>query len=200
MKFDLGFLRDCGVDTDLGKEYTGGQDRYVSALSRFYRSFEVNRDKVREAFALNDLENYTLLVHALKSNCLMIGAVNLSKEFEALELAGKEKRMDALMADTERVLGDYEALAEILRPIGEADVEKPVDELTGDEAVKVVKELLEALDDFDDETSAELVKKLSGYPFRPRPKEKLKEAADYIERFLYDEAAKIIKGIVETIE
>ncbi len=200
MKFDLGFLRDCGVDTDLGKEYTGGQDRYVSALSRFYRSFEANRDKVRESFAKKDMENYTLLVHALKSNCLMIGAVNLSKEFEALELAGKEKRMDVLMADTERVLGDYEALAEILRPIGEADVEKPVDELTGDEAVKVVKELLEALDDFDDETSAELVKKLSGYPFRPRPKEKLKEATDYIERFLYDEAAEIIKDIVKTIE
>ena len=200
MKFDLGFLKDYGVDTDLGKEYTGGQDRYVSALSRFYRSFAANRDKIMESLVKEDLENYTLLVHALKSNCLMIGAVNLSKEFEALELAGKEKRMDALMADTERVLGDYEALAEILRPIGEADVEKPVDELSGDEAEKVVKELLDALDDFDDETSAELVKKLSGYPFRLRPKERLKEATDYIERFLYDEAAKIIKDIVKTIE
>ena len=42
--------------------------------------------------------------------------------------------------------------------------------------------------------------KLSGYPFRITQKEKLKEAIGFVDDFLYDEAAEIIKEIYETIE
>ena len=61
-------------------------------------------------------------------------------------------------------------------------------------------QLLEALDDFDDDLSAELVKKLSGYPFRLTQKDRLAEAAAFIGDFLYDEAAEIIKEISGEIE
>lgn len=199
MKLDLGFLRDFGVDVNLGIEYTGGQDRYVSALRRFYISFDSNIEKIREYLDKKDTENYTILVHALKSNSRMVGAIKLSEKFEALEKAGREGALDVMEADTEKALSDYEAFITLIKPIGEAEIEKPADELTAGEAREVLAKLLAALDDFDDELSMELAKKLAGYPFRLGPKEKLKEATDYIGRFLYDEAAGIIKEIEDTI-
>ena len=45
-----------------------------------------------------------------------------------------------------------------------------------------------------------LAKVLSGYPFRLTQAEKLKEAAAFIEDFMYDEAAGIIRQIAPAIE
>ncbi|MBR2274989.1 MAG: hypothetical protein IJ873_02865, partial [Lachnospiraceae bacterium] len=62
------------------------------------------------------------------------------------------------------------------------------------------KQLLAALDDFDDELAAELAEKLSGYPFRITQRGKLREAAEQIGDFMYDNAADLIREILEAIE
>ena len=59
---------------------------------------------------------------------------------------------------------------------------------------------MEALDEFDDELSSQLVSKLAGYPFRMTQRQKLDEAADNIGNFLYDEALELIKEIYTAIE
>ena len=54
-------------------------------------------------------------------------------------------------------------------------------------------------DDFDDDEAKMLAKKLTGYPFRLTQAERLKEAIGYIEDFIYDESAQIIKEIIPSI-
>ena len=73
-------------------------------------------------------------------------------------------------------------------------------ELSADEAKKTAEALLNALDDFDDELSLELAGKLSNYPFRITQKQRLREATDNIQDFLYDEAAELIREIVPSID
>ena len=73
-------------------------------------------------------------------------------------------------------------------------------EISGEEARQTADKLLAALDDFDDEEAKRLAKILSGYPFRMTQADKLKEAVSFIEDFMYDEAADIIRQIVSTIE
>ena len=77
---------------------------------------------------------------------------------------------------------------------------RAADEISADVAKDTADKLLVALDDFDDELSKELAKKLSGYPFRITQKEKLKEAIAYIEDFMYDEAIDVIREIYSAIE
>ena len=89
---------------------------------------------------------------------------------------------------------------ELIKPIGEADIEKPADEISGDIAKELSEELLTVLDDYDDEKSLELAKKLSGYPFRPRQRELMDQAMNLISDFRYDDAADIIREITETID
>ena len=198
--FDITQLEAFGIDTKTGLGFTGGKEKYLSALQRFYKAHDGNRSKVEAALGASDIENYTILVHALKSNAKMIGATALSTQFEELEMAGKAGDTDQISAKTKPALDAHTALVTHLKPLGEMEQVKAADEIGADEAKEVVSQLLDALDDFDDEGSAKLVAKLAGYPFRITQKSRLKEAADYIGDFMYDEAAEIIREIAAAIE
>ena len=200
MDYDIAWLAKVGLDTKAGLDYTGNEERYMSAVQRFYNNYEKNRAKVETCFKDKDYENYMITVHALKSNAKMIGAMKLSSEFEELETASRNNDFQVVEAKTNPVLSDYESLIESLKPIGDMEEVHAADEISGEEAIKTADELIEALDDFDDELAKKLVQKLSGYPFRITQRDRLKEAAAFINDFMYDEAAEIIKEIYTGIE
>ena len=200
MALDITFLEDYGIDTRLGMEYTGSEEKYISAVQRYYKNYQANKEKVEDYLVRDDIDNYTILVHALKSNSLMIGAKELSEDFKMLEMAGNNDDIATIKAKTGDTLEKYGNLIKVIEPIGKADIKPPADEISGDEAKKVADELLLALDDFNDELSSKLISKLSGYPFRLTQKEKLSKAASFIENFDYDPAVEIIKEIYDSIE
>ncbi len=200
MNMDITWMNEAGLDTQTGISYTGNTEKYVSAVQRFYKNYEKNRAKVEEYFAGKDYENFMITVHALKSNAKMIGATNLSGSFEALENAAREQDTATIEALTPPVLRDYAELMEKLEPVGEMGDVKAADEISAEIARTTVDSLLAALDDFDDEEAKKLAKTLSGYPFRMTQAEKLKEATSFIEDFMYDEAADIIRQIATAIE
>ena len=193
-------MNEAGLDTQTGISYTGNSDKYASAVQRFYKNHEKNRAKVEEYFAAKDYENFMITVHALKSNAKMIGAMNLSGRFEALENAAREQDTATIEELTPVALKEYAELIEKLKPVGEMGDVKAADEIPADIARTTVERLLAALDDFDDEEAKKQAKVLSGYPFRLTQAEKLKEAAAFIEDFMYDEAADIIRQIATAIE
>jgi HPt (histidine-containing phosphotransfer) domain-containing protein len=200
MNMDITWMKEAGLDTQAGISYTGNTEKYVSAVQRFYKNHEKNRAKVEEYFAAKDYENFMITVHALKSNAKMIGATNLSAQFESLENAAREQDTAVIEELTPQALNDYDELIEKLKPVGEMGDVKAADEIPADIARTTVERLLAALDDFDDEEAKKLAKVLSGYPFRLTQAEKLKDAVAFIEDFMYDEAAEIIRQIAMTIE
>nr|MCR5788891.1 Hpt domain-containing protein [Lachnospiraceae bacterium] len=183
-----------------GIDYTGGGARYASSLQRFYNNYEKNRTKVETFFQEKDYENLMITVHALKSNAKMIGATELSSGFESLETAARENDGDFIEQMTPITMNAYKELIEKLAPISQLGEIRAVDEISAEEARETADKLLEALDDFDDELSKKLVAKLSGYPFRITWSEKLKEASDLINDFMYEEAADIIRELYGVIE
>ena len=197
---DFSWLNDLGVEPVIGMGYTGGPDKYYSALQRFYRAYNTNRAKIDEFFSKKDLENYRIIVHALKSNSRMIGAEKLASSFESLESAARLGDMAFIESENGPVVKMYADLVAGLAVVGESERVMAADEISAEEARRVASQLLEALDDFDDDLSAELVKKLEGYPFRTTQKARLAEAAAHIADFMYDEAAEIIQEISTAIE
>ena len=200
MNIDTTWLSEIGLDVKTGLDYTGGQDKYLSAIRRYRENYDKNKAKIDEYLKSGDYESYMITVHALKSNSKMIGATQLGEAFETLEMAARNGQVDVIEQNTHQTLASYAELIEKLSPIEEFGDVRAADEISAEVAKETADKLLEALDDFDDETSKELAKKLSGYPFRTTQKEKLKEAAGYIDDFLYDEAAEIIKEIYTAIE
>ena len=197
---DISWLDKEGISTKDGIGYTGSEEKYISALQRFFKGYETNRKTVEETLAASDCEGYCIKVHSLKSNSKMIGASALSKAFEELENASRNHDTDLVISKTSGTLDLYKNVIELIRPIGETEAVRASGEISADEAKETASQLLEALDDCDDERSSELANKLTGYPFRITQKEKLKKAIDLIADFLYDEAADLIKEIIPDIE
>ncbi len=200
MNNDISWLNETGLDIKSGLDYTGGTDKYLSAIKRYRDNHEKNKDMILNSLGSKDYESFTITVHALKSNSKMIGAMRLGKEFEELETAARNGNTEAVEKNTKPALDLYDDLIAKLSPIDSLGEVHAVDEISAEIARETADRLLEALDDFDDDLSKELVSKLSGYPFRITQKEKLKEASAYIEDFLYDEAAEVIKQIYSSIE
>lgn len=196
----MAWLESLGLDTQTGISYTGRFDKYMSAVYRFFINYEKNRAKIEKYYGAQDKENFLITVHALKSNAKMIGAMELSSQFEKMEAASNNDDGDYIRGNLPGLMEGYEGLVKKLAPMERAGAVKAVDEISAEEAQKVGDELLEALEDFDDELSKELIQRLAGYPFRITQQERLKAAREYVDDFLYDEAAAVIKGILPTIE
>ena len=69
-------------------------------------------EKIQAAFDSGDVKNYQILVHALKSTSLSIGAENLSDRAKSLELAAKENNVDEIQANHGDLMANYEKVRE----------------------------------------------------------------------------------------
>ena len=68
-------------------------------------------------FAEKDWNNYGTIVHALKSTPLTIGAVHLSEEAKALEMAAKEGDVEFIRSHHDDTLEEYSRLKDRLQEI-----------------------------------------------------------------------------------
>ena len=71
-------------------ENSGGLENYLKTVKTFYLSIEKNANSIGDYLIKEDIKNYTILVHALKSSARIIGADELSRIAEQLESLGKE--------------------------------------------------------------------------------------------------------------
>ena len=80
--------------------------------------------KLSEYFEVHDWKNYKIIVHALKSTSMVIGAVALSEKAKELESAAKENNEEVLLAEGENSYKEYETvLCELLRVLEEKKVQ-----------------------------------------------------------------------------
>ena len=142
MEFNINRLEEYGVDPGTGIEYTGSHEKYINALKQYHKAYEDNRSRVVKALAAMDIDDYTIIVHSLKSNSRMIGAGELSTRFETLELAARAGNTSVLISDTSAVLDIYDTLIKQLAPLDEDDETTAASVISADEAHKTVDELL----------------------------------------------------------
>ena len=105
-----------GFDVQLGLSYCMNEkDFYTEMLKEYRKADKVS--KLKQFFAEEDWNNYGVIVHGLKSTSLTIGAVHLSEEAKALEMAAKEGDTDYIRSHHKDVLEGYIGLTDRLREI-----------------------------------------------------------------------------------
>ena len=72
-------------------------------------------EELMEAFSKEDFEYYRITVHAVKSTSLTIGAIKVSEDAKALEMACKEGDFDFVKKNHEAFIQKYTALIRLLR-------------------------------------------------------------------------------------
>lgn len=109
-----------GLDVKTGLSYCmNEEDFYVEMLGEYLKSDKVS--KLEQFFVTEDWDNYRTIVHALKSTSLTIGAVHLSEEAKALEMAAKDKDASFIRANHKTVLDEYIELMTGIREILKTD-------------------------------------------------------------------------------
>ncbi len=99
------------LDTETGLMYCAGEEEFYREMLASY--LENNKsDAVAEAFGKEDIENYQILVHALKSTSLTIGATEVSEQAKELETAAKNKDWEFICGHHEKMIENYKVLME----------------------------------------------------------------------------------------
>jgi len=112
------------LDTSVGMAYFSDNEEFYRDMIQCYldnNSFEaIGRDYEQE-----DWEDYRILVHALKSTSLSIGAVELSNQAKELEMAAKEGRIRDIQMNHGAMMERFGSLLEqIGQALGERREEK----------------------------------------------------------------------------
>ena len=103
-----------GLDIQTGLSYCMNEEEfYLEMLQEYLKSDKAV--KMSQFFEGEDWENYRTIVHALKSTSLTIGAVQLSEEAKALEMAAKQGDVDYIRSHHKEVLEEYIELTESLK-------------------------------------------------------------------------------------
>ena len=104
-------LRAVGVDIRQGLRYCQSDDDFYQTLLRQFASEAAEKRGEMEAFVrTDDMPNYAIRIHALKSTAKMIGAEALSEKAKALEAASKAGRSDEVQAGHPAAMAEYDAV------------------------------------------------------------------------------------------
>ena len=193
-------IRSKGFNVEEGLTYTGSNEKYVAALQRFYRRSGKTTEDIQRLSAEGKYEDLTTLVHALKSNARTIGADHLAGIAEQMELFGKASSFEEMAAHKDDLISEMERVVKALDPYGQMEEVHPRSEISPEEAEKVGSALIEAMQDFDDETALSLIDELMRYPFRFTLINVLKNAREDIREFEYTEALIKVRRVVSQIE
>jgi signal transduction histidine kinase/DNA-binding NarL/FixJ family response regulator len=140
-------LKINGVDVQAAISRCGSALVAVDVMNDFRLAIEERAGLIEKYYNDNDIPNYTIYVHGLKSSARAIGAIELSERAKYLEQCGNEHRVDEIHKLTGDLLELYRSYLNKLAPLSEEadDEDKPMidpEELEG--AFASIKEFVSA--------------------------------------------------------
>lgn len=109
---DVNILIQGGVNVNQALELLGDMETYNETLQDFLSEIDDKVSKIREYKESQDMENYAILVHSLKSDSKYLGFTTLADLAYNHEMASKAGDVrfvigsyDALINETNRILG-----------------------------------------------------------------------------------------------
>lgn len=125
---DGGLIGQLGslLDTAMGLGYCCDDESfYQEMLTAYLKNRKV--EELGKCYQEEDWDHYRILVHALKSTSLSIGAAGLSEQAKALETAAKETDIAYIREHHGTVMAEYQNLLDSLQEIiGQDTTEKAV--------------------------------------------------------------------------
>ena len=193
-------LENIGFDINSALGFTGGEERLYSAMALFEKAYPQMCEKLKGFADAANHTDFSITVHAVKSNARMIGATALFKIAEQLELSTKEGFYESFNDDLAKFFDLYKEAVDAIKPYAKDKNEEATAELIGrGEAIDILHKLSESLDEYDDTESAKYLKKLDGFLFNDELRKALDEAAKQLDEFMYDEALECVNKVIDAM-
>lgn len=168
-----------GIDMAAGIANTGSEDLFYSLLGDFYLMIDMKIKKIQRCIAENQIKDYTVEVHALKSSARLIGATELGDEFYQLELLGNAEDRESIERQTPGVLEHLRSYKQILAQYAEnAEDDKMDTDVSAMTAL--LQDMVSAIDSFDLDKADVTMKHLDNYKFPEDCLEELENLRVYV--------------------
>ncbi len=112
---DLSSLSAFGLDSSIGLGYVDNDmELYLQIISDFAANAPDNRAFLDEMLATDNLKEYEIKIHSVKSTSRMVGAMKLGDMAEKLEFASRDGQIDEVRKDHNEAMTMYTGLTEAI--------------------------------------------------------------------------------------
>jgi len=140
-----------GIDVAKALELLGSEQIYKTILNSYYYSIEENIEKLNNFYKNNEIPEYAILVHAVKSSSRQIGALEIGDLAYKLELAAKANDVEIIKEEHDNLIDMYLSIKQILSKVCETN-KKSFDSLslvTSDELIEILNDIINASSELD---------------------------------------------------
>ncbi|MBE6063037.1 MAG: response regulator [Clostridium butyricum] len=193
-------LKNIDIDKAI-KNCGGSLENYYSILSVSYYDGKNKLQILKQLIDNNDIKNYTIEVHALKTVAALIGDYNLSEIAKQHEDAGNAFDYIFIENNFDTLYNEYKNLLERIKPLIDSKNPSSFIKQTKDFNLTSVLNLLikldDAIDNFDLDISHELISELLTYKLKPSYTSTLKTVQNYLNIFDYDNSQRLVKNLID---
>lgn len=108
-------LEALGISVEDGLNYCGGdEDFYLEIVNDYVAAAPEKISELNKILQDENLKDYKILIHSVKSSSKTIGAMELFEKARDLELAASEEKLEYVRAHHEEVMKIYRELVEVL--------------------------------------------------------------------------------------
>ena len=115
LKYDRSYLEDNGVDVNHALELLGDMDMYNMTISDFMAEVESKWARINEYKNTNNMPDYAIEVHSLKSDCKYLGFMTLADIAYQHELKSKENDSSFVNEHFDELAKEYNNVLEIAK-------------------------------------------------------------------------------------
>ena len=113
--FDRAYLEKNGADINHALELLGDMDMYNATINDFAKEVDEKWDRINSEKTSNDMENYAIDVHSLKSDCKYLGFMGLADIAYQHELKSKENDSNYVNEHFAELETEYRRVLEVVK-------------------------------------------------------------------------------------
>ena len=115
VSYDRKYLEEHGVDINTALELLGDMNMYNVTLQDFYRDVFEKWRKIEGYKEANNMSEYSVLVHSLKSDCKYLGFMKLADISYQHELKSKENDIEYVKEHFKELEDEYHKVIDIVK-------------------------------------------------------------------------------------
>lgn len=112
---DVSLLTSNGIDVNHGLDLLGDMEMYDETLQDFLDESEERIPKIEEYRNNNDMPNYAIQVHAMKSDSKYLGFTLLADLSYQHEMASKENNVDFVNNNYDNLINEANRIINIVK-------------------------------------------------------------------------------------
>lgn len=112
---DVNLLSSNGVNVEKGLELLGDMEMYDETLQDFLTEVSERIPKINDFKETSDLENYAIIVHALKSDSGYLGFTKLEELSLNHELESKSGNTDYINDNYDELMGELNRIVDVVK-------------------------------------------------------------------------------------